>query len=305
MIFNETLQKAISNLGWVDKGSLWVYDGLKEENTIIKLSDSKYLTTTEGEDGYFSVVHNYEGSKVEISIHHFDNVQKEYCRISFDNFKTSFQGDVSFCQFVPKYYIAGLSLNNVFNFHLLKIETGIIHLEDEKIDWYTNGDFDFGYQGLTGVTELNDELIFTVQRDGSLYRYSLSQDKIIEKIELAGNYGNPQPIILGDEIWVADYDTFVNLKNWKIKSRKRLQNAAGTVAQFIGDFSFNKENNLLIVARPYSSDVIALNKDLKIKYVCKTGAQPLTAVLMKNQIIIARDWQTGNLLKGILKRKWF
>ena len=60
-----------------------------------------------------------------------------------------------------------------------KVEKGIITFQDDKIDWYTNGDFDFGYQGLTGVTELNNELIFTIQREGSLYRYSLDQNKII------------------------------------------------------------------------------------------------------------------------------
>jgi hypothetical protein len=306
MIFNETLQKAISNLGWVDKGSLWIYDGIKKENIIVQLSDSQYLVIADGKDGYFSVIHNYEGSeKIEISIHHFEDIQKEYCRISFQNFKTHYTGDLSFCQFVPRYYVAGLTLNSEFNFHLLKISNGVFYLEDEKIDWYTNGDFDFMYQGLTGVTEFNNELIFTVQRDGSLFRYSLGEDKLIDKVNLAGSSGNPQPKIIGGEIWVTDYDTLVKMENWEIQNRKRFQGAHENTSQFIGDFSFNKENGLCILARPLSGDVIGLNKYFRIKYTCNLGKQPLQAVLMKDQVVIARDWQTGDLLIGKMKRKWF
>ena len=305
MIFNEAFQKAVSNLGWVDKGNLWVYDGLKAENKTIQLSESQYLTLTEGTEGYFSVIHHYNSSKIGITIHHFNNPQTEYCKASFDNFKTTSSGDISSWNFVPKYYVGGLSLNAESNFHLFKVENGIITLEDNKIDWYTKGDFDFGYQGLTGVIEFNNELIFTVQRDGSLYRYSLDQDKVIDKVNLAGNYGNPQPIIKNGEVWVSDYDTILRLKDWEIKNIKKLQEAEKGTSQFVGSFSFNTEKDLCIVARPFSNDIVGIDKNLKIKYTCSIGKQPLEAALMQNNVVVARDWQTGELLKGQMKRKWF
>ncbi|HEY4194871.1 MAG TPA: hypothetical protein VGM63_05010, partial [Mucilaginibacter sp.] len=239
------------------------------------------------------------------SVHRFNDLRKEYCRTSFDNFKTTSSGDVSFWKFVPRYYIGGLILNEKFDFHLLKVEIGIISLEDNKISWYIDGDFDFGYQGLTSVTEINNELIFTVQRDGSLYRYNLDHDKIIDKIKLAGNHGNPQPIIKNGEVWVSDYDTLIRLNNWQVIKSKKLQEAAGGLSQFIGSFSFNSQNGLCIIARPFSGDVICVNKDFKIKYICNTGKQPLEAVLMQDNTVIARDWKTGDLLRGQLKKKWF
>jgi hypothetical protein len=305
MIFNDAFQKVVSNLGWVDKGNLWIYDGINADNDIIKLSDSQYLTLTEGTNGYFSIVHHGNNSEIEITVHHFDDPRKEYCRTSFDNFKTNFSGDSTFWEFVPIYYVCGLTLNDKFDFHLLKIVGGAITIEDNKLDWYTKGDFDFMYQGLTGVIEYNNELIFTVQRDGSLYRYSLDQDRIIDKVNLAGNSGNPQPIIKNDEIWVSDYDTILRLKDWKIKNIKKLQEAEKGTSQFVGNFSFNTEKDLCIVARPFSNDIVGINKNLKIKYTCSIGKQPLEAVLMNNDVVIARDWKTGELLKGKIKRKWF
>ncbi|MGN6638909.1 MAG: hypothetical protein ACTHJ8_08350 [Mucilaginibacter sp.] len=305
MIFNEAIQKVISNLGWVDKGNLWVYDGIKADIEIIKLSESQYLTLTEGKDGYFSVVHHYNTSKIEITVHHFNNPHKEYYKTSFDNFKVTSSGDISFLKFVPRYYIGGLHLNAKFGFHLLRILDGIISLEDSKIKWYTEGDFDFGYQGLTSVIEINDELIFSVQRDGSLYRYSLNQNTFIEKVGLAGRYGNPQPITKNNEIWVADYDTIVKLKNWKIERVKKLQKASEHTSQFVGSISFDLKKDICIVARPFNGDVIGINKNLEVKYTCNIGKQPLEAVLMNNNIVLARDWHTGTLLKGKMKRKWF
>ncbi|MGN6395967.1 MAG: hypothetical protein ACTHMI_10410 [Mucilaginibacter sp.] len=305
MIFNENLQKVISNLGWVDKGSIWVYDGIKSKNDVIRLSDSQYLTLAEGKEEYFSIVHHGNNSEIDITVHNVNDPRKEYFRTSFNHFNTSFSGDASFLEFVPKYYVCGFTMDNDFAFHLLKIEGGIIVLEDHKIEWYTKGDFDFMYQGLTSVTEYGDELIFTVQRDGSLYRYSLNEDKLIDKIKLSGKYGNPQPTIKNDEIWVSDYDTILRLKNWNIERVKKLQESAKGTAQFIGNFSFNAQNNLCIIARPFSGDVIGLNKNLKIKYTCNIGNQPLEAVLMQDNTVIARDWQTGKLLQGEMKRKWF
>lgn len=238
-------------------------------------------------------------------MHHFDDPIQEYSRTSFDNFKTNSSGDTAVWRLVPKYYVCGLAVNNKFDFHLLKVEDGNIILDDDKIEWYTKGDFDFMYQGLIGVTEYRDELIFAVQRDGSLYRYSLHQDKIIEKVPLAGSYGNPQPLIKNGEVWVSDYDTILRLKEWHIESSKKLQEAANGTSQFIGSFSLNSQNDLCIIARPFSGDVIGTNKSFKIKYICELGNQPLEAMLMHDNTVIARDWQTGKLLKGKMKRKWF
>ena len=297
MIYDLNFKYTISNLGWVDKGHLWIYNSEKKDSVNFKLSDSQYLSIYQGQNDYFSIGHNYNDSKFEITIHHFSNPTIILCKLSFDNFKTSVNGDVSLLRQVPKYYLASLKLNDDFKFHLFNVENGQMELFDNKLDWYYDGNFDFGYQGLIGVTEYKSELIFCVQRDGSLYRYSLESNKIIEKISLAKQYGNPRVTFCEDfkELWVDDYDTLlkINPQNWKIEKSKQLQPAQERTGQFIGSYSINKDS--IIVPRPFSSDILLLDKNLNIKTKINVGKQPLEAVILKN-LIVARDWQTGALI---------
>ena len=297
MIKDSNLKYVISNLGWVDKGNLWIYDSVKNDVENYKLSDAQYLSLHKGENDYFSIGHNYNDNRFEITLHHFLEPIKVICKLSFDNFNISVVGDIDLLCHIPKYYLANLKLNNEFKFHLFKIENSQLSLYDEKIKWYYDGNFDFGYQGLIQVTEYKDELIFCVQRDGSIYRYSLISNKIIEKIPLANKCGNPKVTFCDDfsELWVDDYDTLlkVNPNNWKVENSKLLQEADKGTGQFIGSYSIS--NNSIVIPRPYSSDILILNKDLTLKTSIKVDNQPLEAVLLE-KLIVARDWKTGKLI---------
>jgi hypothetical protein len=297
MIYDSNLKYAISNLGWVDKGNLWIFSTVTKNVETVKLSDAQYLSIQKGENGYFAVGHYYDDSRFEVSLHHSSVPAKAVCKLSFDSFKNSKEGDIKLLCHIPKYYIANLNINNEFKFHLFKIENGKLVLDDDKINWYYNGNFDFGYQGLIGVTEYKDELLFCVQRDGSLYRYSLISNEIIEKIPLANKYGNPRITFSSSfsELWVDDYDTLlkVNPQNWKIEKYKLLQEANKGTGQFIGSYSIIKDS--IVVPRPFSSDILILDKNLNLKDSFKVGNQPLEAVLL-DKLIVARDWQTGKLI---------
>ena len=296
MINDSNFKYVISNLGWVDKGNLWIYSSEKKDIESFRLSDAQYLSIHKGENDYFSVGHNFNDTRFEITVHHFSDPTKVVCKLSFDNFKNTVDGDINLLCHVPKYYIASLNINNEFRFHLFRIENGQLSVIDDKINWYYEGNFDFGYQGLIGVTEYEDELIFCVQRDGSLYRYSLISNEIIEKIPLANKYGNPRVTFCENfsELWVDDYDTIlkVNPKTWKIENYKLLQPDDKGSGQLIGSYSINKD--LIVVPRPFSSDILILDKDLNPKASIKVGNQPLEAVLL-DKLLVAREWQTGEL----------
>jgi hypothetical protein len=52
--------------------------------------------------------------------------------------------------------------------------------------------------------------------------------------------------------------------------------------------------------------VLGVNtRNLSVKHVCNTGGQPLEAVMLDDRRVYARDWQTGELLTGKMKRKLF
>jgi hypothetical protein len=84
-----------------------------------------------------------------------------------------------------------------------------------------------------------------------------------------------------------------------------LQGASAGCRQFIGAYSFTQDESLCAVARPFSGDVIALNmKKFKITHACNLGRQPLHVAVLEDGTVYGRDWKTGTLLQGHLKRKW-
>jgi hypothetical protein len=308
MISDTKLRVAISNLGWVDKGNLWIYDNRNMSCNSFPLSDSKYLSLFEGNNDYFSICHNFEDTRFDISIHHFDDPVISLCKLTFDNYKTKIEGNKDIIRFVPQYYLARLKIHDNFNSHLILIQEDKLIVDDSKIEWYNNGHFDFNYQGLSGVYEFNDELLFCVQRNGSIYRLNKLTNELISKVDLAQHGGNPKIIFYNDKtrLITDDYNTIllVNTMNWRIEKKVCLQESENGISQFIGSFNLSKKNDLITLARPFSSDVIMLDNNLKIRYTCKIGRQPLEAIVLESKKVIARDWKTGDLLTGKMKRKF-
>jgi len=80
----------------------------------------------------------------------------------------------------------------------------------------------------------------------------------------------------------------------------------GGTQQFIGDYSFAPDEETCVVARPFGGDAVGIDAaTLKIKRSVKLGRQPLELVALPRGEIVARDWKTGDPLRGRLKRRWF
>ena len=92
----------------------------------------------------------------------------------------------------------------------------------------------------------------------------------------------------------------------QVKSSRRMQASLSGTMQFIGSWSFNEDESLCLVPRPYSGDVLAISTDnLRTRYKAALGGQPLEATTLDDHRVIARDWKTGHLLKGSFRRTWF
>jgi hypothetical protein len=109
-------------------------------------------------------------------------------------------------------------------------------------------------------------------------------------------------------VWAVDYDTLVvvNTTDGRVLKSIRLQDALQGVNEFVGDFAFSPEGDLCMVARPFSGDVLGLDpKTLKTRSSARLGHQPLELLALSGTEVAARDWKTGALLRGTLKRRWF
>jgi hypothetical protein len=296
----------VSHLGWVDKSSLWIYDGAQDGVSLVSTGNAKYLSLYPCKDGYqFLVLHHFDGKLLRFTIHRFDNPALPVCTVEHSAETSQFVGDVSALETAPRYFVAFFDPGHNADYCLLTLEWMQSIVQTERFAWY-NEAYDKDYQSLVGVTELSSgELIISIQRDSHPVVYDPRTKQVLRKLSLAGRLGNPRFRFAkqGREIWADDYDTILKLDgvSLEIKKSRRLQGALTSTAEFIGDWSFNADESLCLVSRPFSGDVIAIaTENLKTKYVAKLGRQPLQAALISNGNIIARDWKTGDLLKGSL-----
>ena len=310
MILNPDESKIISSLGWVDKGSLWILETGSDDIRRIELSDAKYISLHGNSGQYFSIVHHFDGKRVDISAHSFHKPESAISTIHWENGTGSFEGDVEIWKKVPRAYPEYLKRPSKSDFYLLYVDPFRPKLNVIDLDWYDDS-YDKMYQGVIGAVAVpkTSKLIISVQRNSNPILFDIDGRKLIRKLTLSDRNGNPHLFFrrTADELWADDYDTLLSIdpKSWAVKKSARLQDAAENTMQFIGNYAFNKDETLCAVARPFSGDVIVLDTNrFKVTHQSKLGKHPLEVCLLSNGTIYSRDWQTGDLLKGKIKRKW-
>lgn len=301
----------VSHLGWVEPSALWTYDVVKEEIHVVPVGNAKYLTLFPCKDkNQIAALHHSDGRQLRLTIHSFDDPGNPLCTVEHSRDRTQVQGDAAVLSQAPRYYVAFYDPGSQADFHLISLDASRGIMEANRLDWY-DASYDKDYQGIVGVLELDSgQVIVSIQRDSQPVVYDPGTKQVVRKLSLAGNYGNPKFRFVRRraEIWADDYDTLLKFEasTLTLKGSRRIQPAFAGTGQFIGDWSFSEDESLCLVSRPFSGDVIAISTDdLKTKYVAKTGGQPLQSVFIGNGNILGRDWKTGALLKGSLKRTWF
>ena len=297
-------------MGWVDQGSLWILDTSSDDIQKLELSDAKYISLHSNGGEYFSAVHHYDGKKIVITAHSFNKPETALSTAHWENETYSFEGDVEIWKKLPRTYPEYLQRPANSDFHLVYIDPVKPELEIIVLDWYDDS-YDKGYQGVIGAVEIpkTSELIISIQRDSNPILYDMDERKVIKKLTLSERRGNPHLYFrrTTDELWADDYDTILSIdpKDWTVKKSIRLQEATKNTMEFIGNYTFNKNESLCAVARPFSGDIIALDTTrFKVTHRSKLGKQPWEVCLLNDGTVYSRDWKTGVLLKGKLKRKW-
>lgn len=299
----------VSSLGWVDGGALWVLDVHSSQVRLERIGDARYLSIHRGSAGHFSVVHHYDGDRLEITAHSFDIPSAVLSRVIISGETRRFEGPVAPWSKVPRFYVAYLVQPSWSDFALVSVDPEGPTLQ--TFDWFDDS-YDKGYQGVIGVTEVpnSENVLVSVQRSSTLILYNPLARQKRGEVMLAGGHGNPKLLFRRRvaELWADDYDTVLKVEptTWRVKQSRQLQEAAPGTAQFIGQYSFNQTETLCAVARPFSGDIVGIDPDtLRTKYRATVGAQPLEVALLGDQRVFARDWKTGNLLSGKLSRVWF
>lgn len=295
----------ISSLGWVDHGALWCLD--VSTSTIERLplgTEARYLSLHSSGLGHFSVGHHFDGARFELTVHSFSDPSSVLARAVFKEGQRTVVGDASAWAEVPLLYTDYLGFDPWKDFVLLKIDPSKERIEPQRFEWYDDT-YDKGYQGVVGVLELpgEDFAIVSVQRSSRLILHDLNTGMKRGVVNLGGRGGNPKLQFrnAGKEIWASDYDTRVVLQrsDFRVLRGALMQNANAGTRLFIGDYAFARDQDICLVARPFSGDVVGVDPlTLKTKLTARLGRQPLEAAALDGGRIVARDWKTGDTLHG-------
>ena len=312
MISNPERTALVSSMGWVDRDSLWRFDTRTSAADSIPLrTGARHLSLHTSGSGRFTVVHHFDGACLELTVHAFADPEPVLARASITSSESRLTGDAAIWRDVPPVYAAYLAFEPWKDFVLLKVSPGREQIDVQRLEWYDET-YDKGYQGVVDVVALpgGHAAVVSVQRSSTLIVHDLETGRKTNSLNLGRGSGNPllQLRNEGAEIWASNYDTLVVIDraSWRILRSARLQRAALGTGQFIGDYSFAPDADSCLVARPFSADVVSVDvATLKITQSAKLGRQPLELVALQDGEVIARDWKTGDLLRGSLHRRSF
>lgn len=316
MIVNIAGTRAISNMGWLDGGQLWSYTLGDPHPGLEYLSEAKWISLIGGENDYFAAIHQADDRSMHLTAHSCQNIAGIVSSIDLnvgDSGPGTFSqtevpeisGDTSVWSFLPTAYVIRASTSPF----LLLIDSKQKIARIQSLPWYKES-YDAMYQGLLEATDVPGSSLvsISVQRDSEPILYDPIKNQIVRKLKLGEGRGNPQLFFRTkkSELWATDYDTLVRLdvRNWSILNTLKLQEAKdGVVRRFVGKYSFDFQETICAVARPFMGDVVGIDPStFAIAYRTETGGRPEDVGLMRERHVVARDWKTGQLLQSILQR---
>lgn len=298
MIFDAETQTMVGNLGWLDKGALWKFDLRSQTEDWISVEGAQYLTLRPGSNGFFRLVHHQSADQA-VSIRRVREPARELASVRYNSGTPAFQGDLDLWKQVDPAMIIQTSSGP----RLRLINVAEQRLVDLDLTWFTNGNYDLGYQGLVDCMTMTGTgtIVVSVQRSSKLVLIDPDKDGPIGAIELADRGGNPTlRKRTGNDFHASDYDTLcrVDSRSFAVSQSAVLQEAAApNTRQFVGDYDIG--SGTCAVARPFSGDVLLLDSEsFKVLGHAKVGGQPLAVCLISESTVLTRDWKTGRVGTG-------
>jgi hypothetical protein len=312
MITDPERTTLLSSMGWVDGDALWRFDVASGRiDTIPVASGARYLSLHESGSDRFVAAHHFDGARFELTVRRFAEPRDVIARAEVVDGESRLHGDADAWRDVPRLYVGYLEAAPWKDYVLMRVLAPAGRVEIQPLEWFDDHTYDKGYQGVIQALAVSDDTaLVSVQRSSRLILHDLNTGKRTRSIDLAERGGNPLLTLRnsGRELWASDYDTIVVVDPiaWRVVRSMRLQDATtNNMRQFIGDYAFAADEPQCVVARPFSGDVVAIDANsLRTRRSAWLGHQPLEVAPLPRGRIVARDWKTGAVLTGTLKRKW-
>ena len=298
MIFDQQTGIVVGNLGWVDRGSLWIFDAGSDRERHVPFSDARYVRVSPGRDGVFLTASSLVTTP-KVSIRAFDDPEHDLAGLDYEQGEWRLTGEVGHWAKVEPTII--LYRNEKPS--LLTIDPATARVTELDLGWLNADNYDLGYQGLVGCLAMpnSDSVLVSVQRSSGLVEMDRKLNVRLGIVNLGDRGGNPHLRALPDgRILASDYDMlciFDPLTRQTVCSDILQQPAPPNTAQFIGDYDVRGTD--CIVARPFSGDVLRLDlATLTVADQAPIGGQPLSVCWLEDDEFLTRDWKTGKVRRG-------
>ncbi|GAA1241231.1 hypothetical protein [Oryzihumus leptocrescens] len=305
MITSPGSEVLLSNLGWVDKGSIWRLDTVKRVQDRVPVGDAGYLRLAAGESADSVVVQHGLRGRLSVSVHPWSSLADPLVRVDVHGWTAHVEGDLNGFRGHARLFVAFLddAATGAGGYYLT--EVGASQVSIRRLDWFDQQKYDPMYQQVLSAVELpSGEYLFGIQRCSDLVLCDPIDLSVIREVPLAGRLGNPVPFLRagGTEVWAVDYDTVVRLDAASLGVEDRWLGqppANNGHRMFLGDLWMSRDEQEILAPRPGSGDVVSLDPgNLRVARTWVTSGRPLTAAVLDGQLL-ARDWKTGDLLSPI------
>jgi hypothetical protein len=297
VFYDNERRRVVSSIGWADRAAIWVFDLASERVELIPIPDAKFVTVRR--DGEVVRVTHFGGNIPTIAIRTLSNLGQDAAVLRIERDRPTFSGDARLWASID----ACALLPTKEGTRLVFIDAPSESVRFLDLEWYLQGEYDHAYQGLIDCLSPpgREYTIVSIQRSSRLVVLDVRKNEKVREISLADRGGNPLLTLLSDTAMLAtDYDTMcrVDLGSMSLVASQRLQGDSDKGARhFVGDFSLDEAGVLL--ARPFSGDALLLDPThFSILDRAVTGGEPLQAVRVSSNAVLARDWKTGHPLQG-------
>lgn len=310
MLVNKAGTRAIDSLSQVDGGNLWVYDMDASGPELLPVSRAKSISISSLANDLFCVSEDtairtsWEDAFLNVAFRltarSISNPQRIVSQILIMNETVKVGGDRHVWGNKPLTVTPYVRRPKYDGYLLLLVNLQTESVESQQLDWWEDESGE-GLEAVGGAFWLpNDGLLaIRIYRGGRVHVYDPTTRNVVRTVQYGGESGSGDTLIrrMKREVWLVDYGTLVciDCTTWAAKS---VFHARGS---FIGELAFTPDESLCVFPRTSSGEVFAINTETyEVMYHTTLGQYPWSLALLPDLRIIARDWQTGELLTGQL-----
>lgn len=303
MIVHPNQERLVCNIPQVDGASLWLCDTRREQWLNVPVSGADSITLHQGEEGYFAVMHHYQGYCVEISAHHMiENPAHPVSRIRIEGTAWLFEGQDAVWRHLPRAYTTFYTSERLSEAddHLVLVNALQRTAEIHKFPPFYGGDTQkCRVKSILPVPRQQTVLVEQAEDENPFVFLNTKRHKPGQRLALTLKPGSSRSYAFrerANELWVADPDYVFRLApgllgDWQVKKSLRLQLADSTNGRYAGDLAFCRNETACVIARPFLGDALMIDvaSFTPVKRIQMDG-MPRTIALLPDGRVFSRDW---------------